>query len=127
MRMTLDDTWKNCLSMWRWIAKEVRKSKGWKYLTEQQQYNKVDDLKAKWLLDNGFEGIEHDCFFCNHAQMYHKLGEYVRGAGCRLCPAIKIDSEFDCLGGGVRFDRDPVDFCKWLVSLNRKRLKAKRA
>lgn len=55
--MNLNDTWTNCLAMWKWIAKEYGKDKD---LT-------VYDLKVLWFEKSKFRAkrVEH-CFFCEY-------------------------------------------------------------
>lgn len=113
MRMNLDDTWKNCLSMWRWIAKEVRGG------------NKRSSacLKRDWLRRRDIRHISSDCFFC-HFGVTHDL--QVKNAECEICPASKIDPTFYCMTVEYDYCAEPIAFYNKLVSLNRKRLKVKK-
>lgn len=112
-KLTLDETWRLCLSMWRWIAK----------IKKNERNVEVYALKKEWLKNHGFrcKTINSDCFFC----------EYVYGhsrpiANCYLCPARKVDKEFDCVETSYDHSYYPVKFYNKLVSLNRKRLAKKR-
>lgn len=104
---TLEETWRLCLSMWQWIAEQVRGG------SEEM----VSALKDRWLVKNGFnvdlEEIEHSCFFCEYDN-----------AGCADCPARKVDPSFSCSKAEYNWHRKPIAFCNKLVSLNRKRKKA---
>ena len=108
-RMTLDETWKNCLSMWRWIAKM------WRLGCSQN----VEELKTEWCEAHGFDMIESGCFFCHHN------GGALENM-CRKCPARKVDADFFCMDTHYSYNRHPIAFYNKLVSLNRKRLKGKK-
>ena len=115
-RMTLDETWKNCLSMWRWIAKRVRYGCA----------KNVSSLKREWLKDHRIaDGVLfEDCFFC-HYHLSHK--RRVRAIeGCEGCPAVFVDRGFVCTHDNYDYDTEPIAFYNKLVSLNRKRLKNKK-
>ena len=107
-RLTLDQTWKLCLSMWRWIAKQ--KKGGSK--------KRVETLKRLWLTSNGFKKkyVQHDCFFCEYDSQHH--------GSCFSCPATKIEEiEFiHCTTRKYNWKLRPIDFYDILHSLNRKRL-----
>lgn len=111
MKMTLDETWKNCLSMWRWIAKEVRGGR---------EYS--SGMKIEWLGAHGLKGTQgpNHCFFCS----YRDNNEYESdpNAVCPGCPGSFVDKSFDCMGNDYPYD-EPLKFYNKLVSLNRKRLK----
>ena len=121
MRMTLDETWKNCLSMWRWIAKEVRNGNG----------VLVERLKKEWLENHGFKvGLypSDNCFFCIYKDSHNrKRAKGKSVCGCDDCPACYIDRDFYCCDfDGDDYSEEPIKFYNKLVSLNRKRLKAKK-
>lgn len=103
-KLTLDETWRLCLSMWRWIAKQ------WKLGRRD-----VFDLKLEWLEKHGYKDqeIHENCFFCHAAP-----------ANCPACPGRVIDSAFNC--HNLTWNTDPVAFLKVLEVLNRKRLAKKR-
>lgn len=127
MKMSLGQTWKNCLSMWRWIAKEVRKHKGWKYWSYKKRRLRVIELKSEWTDAHGFDNIEFNCFFCDYAVDSRATGCWcIRGLGCKWCPARKIDSNFDCSHTPYDYTKYPIKFYNKLVSLNRKRPKGKK-
>lgn len=107
--LTLSETWKLCLSMWRWIAKQVRAGR-----------TDVTSLKNEWIEKKGFgsEKILHHCFFCHYTAEDFEFSE-----DCNQCPARKIDPYFDCCGGKYYYRPHPIAFYNKLVSLNRKRLK----
>lgn len=108
-RLTLNETWKLCLAMWRWIARQVRAGR-----------NDVDvsKLKDEWLAKKGFDPMEilHSCFFC-HYTTDSDLED------CEQCPGRKVDPYFGCCGGKYYYRFHPIAFYNKLVRLNRKRLK----
>jgi len=113
MKLSLDDTWKNCLSMWRWIAKEVKGNSP----------HSVDTLKAMWLTANGFADIRvyNNCFFCHYVS---QTPSYDESIDCfPLCPGGKVAKDFDCFNKRYCWSKDPIKFYNKLVSLNKKRLK----
>ena len=79
-KLTLDETWDLCLKMWKWISRETLK----------EDDRDVCDLKREWLSSNGFadKHVHNTCFFCEYRER--------RSAFCELCPAKKINDEFDC-------------------------------
>ena len=105
-RITLNKTWRLCLSMWRWIAKQ------------KKEYSNLDVtcLKKQWLREHDFErdSVQSDCFFCEHDNKY-----------CRNCPGRKVDQCFDCQTYDYNYYRKPIAFYNKLRSLNRKRLAKK--
>lgn len=110
-KLTLNKTWKLCLKMWRWIAKEKRNG----------NELPVIELKGKWTKRHGFKTlICNDCFFCQYA-ITHKMRVKVKGAGCSDCPGTKVDRLFYCENLGCTWDEEPVAFYKKLLALNRKR------
>ncbi len=119
-RLTLDETWVLCLAMWKWIAKEGRAA------TKAGIVWDVCELKREWVDIHGFEKIKiyHNCFFCEYA--HHYSYEDIRGEGCNLCPARKIDKEFDCHNDEYYYFCYPIAFYKKLLALNKIRLAKKK-
>ncbi len=107
-RLTLGQTWKLCLSMWGWIAKQVREGSR---LT-------VEQLKNQWLIAHGYGdlGIRDNCFFCEY-MVSRPIKSCEKG-----CPGTRIDKKFWCMDHSYHFLDNPIGFLNKLVSLNRKRL-----
>ncbi len=103
-RRTLNETWKQCLKMWKWIAKEE----------EGLCRVGVETLKTTWLIKRGFniDEIKAWCFFC----------DYRRDQGCGICPGRKIDKNFDCQNESYCYYAKPILFYKELLRLNKIRL-----
>lgn len=102
-KLTLNETWRLCLSMWRWIAKQ------WREGTELT----VGQLKRLWLEKHEHEGVYLNCFFCEY--------RYSRG-NCENCPGALVDSAFRCGNSEYEWCKNPIGFYNKLRSLNRKRL-----
>ena len=47
-KLNLNETWRLCLKMWKWIAKESKKNFSFS----------VFGLKEQWLEENGFKNVE---------------------------------------------------------------------
>ncbi len=116
MRLKLDDTWKYCRAMWKWIVK-VRKSGSRK---------SVDSLKSEWLADSifGTQKIDSDCFFCE----YYITNRRGPDNDCfTRCPGAKIDPGFSCTCSDYHYEDDPEAFYKKIVQLDRIRKRQKKA
>jgi hypothetical protein len=112
-KLTLDETWEKCLSMWRWIAKEKREG------SRRHTYT----LKKVWLKNHGYQANEIDCecFFCHYAWEIKK-------GDCCDCPPRKLEPDFHCVSINRLYPhwrKNPIAFYNKLVSLNRKRKKSK--
>ncbi len=112
-RLTLNETWKYCMSMWKWIAKQKKAG----------SRKKVPALKQQWMTSNKAKNTAiSDCFFCEYG-MTHERSVTSRGTGCSDCPAVFVDNKFDCEDKKYNWRTSPIAFYNKLVSLNRKRLK----
>ena len=109
-KMTLDEAWKNSISMWRWVASQKRK----------HPYSDVSRLKRVWLKKHGFDLIVCNCFFCEYDDK--KGGAKLL---CAFCPGILVEEDFGCCCEGYDWERTPIAFYNKIRSLNRKRLKGK--
>ena len=107
-KLNLDETWSECLRMWRdivpiWLNRMIC----------------IVDLKIQWLRENGYEHEElyDDCFFCEWAKQQ-------RGGSltCDACPAKKIDAEFGCRKEEYDYLLHPDLFLAKLEELNKIRL-----
>jgi len=107
-KMTLDEAWKNSISMWRWVASQKRK----------HPYSDVSRLKRVWLKKHGFDSIFCNCFFCEYDD-----NENTAGALCDFCPGVLVDKDFGCCYKGYNWWDAPIAFYNKIRSLNRKRLK----
>ena len=101
-KLTLEETWTECMRMWRWIAKKIRKD---------DTYD-VNDLKITWLEKHGYrdEDIISDCFFCEYAEYNGK---------CTSCPGGKVDESFNCENLEYHWQAEPLKFYEKLKELNR--------
>lgn len=118
-RLTLGETWRLCLSMWRWIAKQKRDG----------SRKSIDNLKIQWLkahryeLDENEEYMILNCFFCEYDEQQLKEGEK---GNCKYCPGKKVDERFGCTVSRYCWSSKLIAFYNKLVSLNRKRLAKKK-
>ena len=107
MKLNLNETWKLCLKMCKWVAENCGGGE------------LVDCLKDQWCIEHNFVGkkqLTNNCFFCN----------YVREKGrvdCGFCPGRKVDPEFNCCNREYGYSSKPKTFYKKLVQLNKKRVK----
>ena len=99
-KLTLDETWKNCLAMYTWIAEVWKKG------------DSIITLKRQWL-DKHMPDVwvQNDCFFCDYAQN--------RGGCGNGCPGKLVDWDFDCCSDFYNYEDKPKKFCEELVRLNK--------
>lgn len=100
----LGKCWKNCMSMWRWIAKVY------------QEGESVTNLKHAWLRRHNVESgtLYNSCFFCDFTQITDGA-EHT--ASCTRCPAYLVDSSFACASSAYSWDGHPKEFYNKLRSL----------
>ena len=99
--MNLEKTWKECLKMWKWIAKEY------------EMKMSIAILKIKYLDDHKMEEIAASCFFCDYVE------------SCGGCPGRLVDAEFDCKNLEYSYLYKPKEFYQELLRLNGIRLERK--
>lgn len=129
-KLTLDETWKECLSMWKWIVENLPCS-----ICRPASYE-IEDLligmKQKWLHKIGkYEGyIENECFFCQFAidkfaedrsisrsTRQNDIFDY-----CKCCPGVLVQRSFSCQAKAYAWNMRPEKFYKKLLELNSKRI-----
>lgn len=112
-KLTLDETWKYCLQMWKWIVEQIKNGNNLS----------LSFLKYEWLRQNGFasESVRLGCFFCEYREKSGLNCEEEYG-----CPAQKIDKTFDCVSPHIHYSRNPEAFYAELLRLNKIR-KGKKA
>ena len=103
-RLTLDQTWEQCLKMWRWIVR-------------QPCPRDVDALKTQWLEKNGFNYVQAGCFFCEFTQ---------KDEACSRCPGAKVDRDFRCWDEDYEWEEKPAAFLREITELNKIRLTKKK-
>lgn len=107
-RLSIEETWKECLRMWKWIS----------------QHCCGDDVgifKQKWLDKHGYLKTDSGCFFCAYAK---SSGIYSNRCLAH-CPARKVDPDFICDDCSYSFLDQPEQFYQKLVELNKILLKKK--
>lgn len=105
--MTLNQTWKNCLRMWKWIVKQVKKGR-----------TNVENLKEEWLEEHEFTNpLWSDCFFCDY-DAQHSSGN---DECCSKCPGRLVSKSFNCMESGYDYQDRPEKFYQKLLQLDAKR------
>jgi hypothetical protein len=105
--MTLNQTWKNCLRMWKWIDKT------WQLGMD------IEALKEEWL--NKYKPqleIDSNCFFCDY-EAQHNTNEIL--LCCKFCPGKLVSSRFSCMNKTYHYQNHPKKFYKKLLQLDAKR------
>lgn len=112
-RLTLDQTWVECLKMWRWIVRQVKVAKA-----KRGSWG-TDGLKQQWLAAHGYEPskISSTCFFCDWDD------KYIASGCCSRCPAVMIEKDWTCSEARHYYLCKPIAFLAELNRLNRIRLK----
>jgi len=126
-RLTLDETWEECLRMWKWIASSPRLPKH-----KCPSHYLIVELKRTWLKKEGYDpqGMADKCFFCEYA-----VQKYIDSNGklpkslslrCSYCPGRKVSRKFDCMCDDYNYARFPKRFYAELCRLNKIRMDKKR-
>jgi hypothetical protein len=104
--MTLNQTWKNCLRMWKWISEE------WDCISSAD----VCQLKRQWMVEY-MPGVPliSNCFFCDYDANHNT-------SMCDHCPGKLVSRSFDCTNRlSYNYVRQPKKFYKKLLQLDAKR------
>ena len=110
-KLTLEESWKYCLKMWKWIKEESKKVE----LHEGEYlFLKIEELKREWLKLNKMDEIYNNCFFCKYGYD-NKQTKY----SCNSCPGVLIDKDFRCNDDKYAYDKNPELFYKELLRLNK--------
>ena len=101
-KKTLNQTWKLCRRVSRWIAKP-----------ENEEIS-VHTLKKRWFHKNGFDNsvIRH-CFFCDFT--VNATGRVI----CAWCLRKAVSPNFHCCNDSYHYSRNRKAFYKELLRLNR--------
>jgi hypothetical protein len=109
-RLTLNETWEQCLKMWKWISRQcLGHTKLW-------CKSNVNRLKIEWFESNNLSGVHFHCFFC-----HSRTGGRTNGIDCG-CPAHKVDKNFSCTTPEHHYMSHPRLFYAKLKELNKIRL-----
>jgi len=107
---TLDETWNNCLAMWKHISRRMLKPG-----------RDVNDEKRRWCKIHGFENLFLGCFFCDYTDRKRRLGRPL----CSNCPGYLVDKSFNCMNLHYHYILKPRAFYQELKRLNKIRLERK--
>lgn len=107
--MTLDETWAECLSMWKWIVEQIENGTNLYRIA----------LKIAWLKKHEYDykKLEHKCFFCQ----YNKDVKKPTVVRCSNCPAVLVDNEFYCMNSEYHHWEHPRKFYDKLLELDKQR------
>lgn len=110
-KLTLSQTWKNCIRMWKQIDVE------WRKLEEKPDdvYRWIGEQKENWMESHGFYGYTHNCFFCEYS--LDSLGT----TRCKKCPPVKYNPKFQCKNDKYCWYEKPHQFYKEISRLDAKR------
>ena len=101
--MTLDQTWTNCLRMWKWIDKVWKPGMS------------VVVLKKEWLEKwMPAANINSDCFFCEY-DVQNGL------ESCNCCPGRLVNLRFTCDRKTYNYFKHPKKFYQKLLQLDARR------
>lgn len=101
--MTLNETWKRCLAMWRWIV--ARRKEG----DERDVWNLKDAYLAEF--DPDADPL-NKCYFCQYNVVF-PVSSY-----CANCPGVLVDPAFNCMSNEYHFQLHPEAFLSELERLN---------
>jgi len=106
-RLTLDQTWEQCLAMHDWIGEQL----------EAGSLEPISELKLEWLKANDPDSaLEEDCYFCEYDDKDDATGE------CASCPGRLVDESFYCYRASYHWITEPHKFRAELKRLNKIRL-----
>lgn len=105
-RLTIDETWEQCLAMWKWISEKCEGM--------DIGGTVIDQIKVEYMESNGMKEDEVlcDCFFCDECSQACDECQFAIYAG-EHCTVENLYSE------------DPVAFYAELKRLNKIRLERK--
>ena len=121
--LTLNETWKECLRMWKWIVEQRQK--------ELDALDPVFLLKRRWLNNNDYYGITNDCFFCKYAHKKDGYGDITIPEGsreikCSKCPGRLVAKRFSCQNMAYDWYFKPEKFYQKLLQVNQQRKQKRR-
>lgn len=94
----LDEAWKQCLEMWKWIA---------------GQDGEVTTLKEEWMRQTDNYGrIRDNCYFC------HYSADDGDECDCYHCPGVLVDPTFNCHYPTYHYEYSPLEFYQKLLELD---------
>ncbi len=113
-KLTLAQTWRKCLRMWKWVAENEAGENG------------SERLKEMWLNRHEPRALEHNCYFCQYAaerfeERPYEWREDTVETYCRYCPARLVARRFQCEDTPHDWIHNPRAFYRKLVELNKKR------
>jgi len=110
--LSLDETWDECLKMWKWISENYRFFASPFFNTEKAKDYYLTNIRKAIKKPNA------DCFFCDYVDQEYREGGLSK---CSSCPGRLVDDKFHCVDELYSYTNHPVKFYKKLVSLNARR------
>lgn len=121
-KLNLDETWRLCLQMWRWIDEQIEK--------HDMHCWENHNLKSLWLKKQRIKRhVLMNCFFCDYAEKRNGLlvKDNNSNYNCPECPARLVNRKFNCeKWKSYCWCDNPRAFYVKLVALNKIRLAKKR-
>jgi hypothetical protein len=115
-RLSVNETWEQCLAMWKWISRRCGDS---------ETYLKVIRLKEEWLKKYKQDSGRDKCYFCMYDQTHRTGGFDNHSEHCHLCPGKAVDKGFHCESEEYLYSSKPRLFYAELKRLNKIRLAKK--
>ena len=95
-KLTIDEAWKYCLEMWKWISENAN----------SESY--VGVLKVEWLEEHApqFENMYCNCFFCEYND------QTCSDLSCANCPGrvYGSDTVLWCARNDIHYKHKPKEF-----------------
>lgn len=111
-KLTLNQTWRKCLKMWKWIVENLNKDED------------VDELKDRYVEEKlkGDVDIYNGCYFCDwNSQQGIYTDPLDSLPACSQCPGVLVSPKFRCEGKSYCWHTKPRAFYRKLLELDKKR------
>lgn len=109
-KLTLNQAWKVCLRMWKWIVEQRQKGRN----------DDVGDLKDEWFETQQKKYSRIDicagCFFCEYDVQNNDICDE-----CLRCPGRLVSKSFNCCHSAYDCYTEQAKFYKKLLQLDAKR------
>ncbi len=114
--MTLNQIWRECLRMWKWIVSV--------WGTSKYEHLCVEELKDIWLERNNYLRINYPnekCFFCDWQKRHSNFNKNFDEKHCDNCPGELVNIQFYCCNKSYHYSDHPKAFYNKLLKLDKKR------
>lgn len=111
MKLTLNQTWRECLKMWKWIVEQID-FKTFHKIKNKTRY--IERLKREYLKSINLDNvIMMNCFFCEYDDKHEDE--------CQSCPGRLAVPDFRCINKSYSWSSCPDKFYAKLLELDKKR------